>query len=271
MGVSNMLASPWIAALIALFVWWFSTGAILWIVNREVTYPGPLVMGLPLLAFGIMGYGAALNDASVVGAYVGFLAALALWGWVELAFLAGKITGPNRAPCPPGVSERERFSQAWATIAQHELLLAGVLAVLIFWSEGADNRVGLWTFGVLFLARISAKLNLFLGVPRFHAEFLPPALSHLPSYFKRARINALLPVSVVLLAYGVLAWWERTLAAPDQADAVRCALMVALTALALLEHLLMVLPVPDDKLWRWMIPAPKPNDKRLIGEDPHGL
>ncbi|MEL6104345.1 MAG: putative photosynthetic complex assembly protein PuhE, partial [Pseudomonadota bacterium] len=194
-----MLASPWFAALVALFVWWFSTGAILWLVNRKVTYPGPLVLGAPMLAFGIMGYGAALTDASVAGAYLGFLAALALWGWIELAFLAGRITGPNRAPCPPGVSEGTRFSKAWATIAHHELLLAGVLAVLIFWSEGADNRVGLWTFGVLFLARISAKLNLFLGVPRFHAEFLPPALSHLPSYFKRARMNALFPISMVLL------------------------------------------------------------------------
>ncbi|MEM9342482.1 MAG: putative photosynthetic complex assembly protein PuhE [Pseudomonadota bacterium] len=266
-----MLASPWIAALLALFLWWFFTGAILWAVNsREGKFPGPLAYGLPMLAFGIFGYGAAVNDSSVGGAYLGFLAALALWGWIELAFLAGKVTGPNQQPCPQGISEKERFSQAWATIAYHELLLAGALAVLIFWSEGADNRVGLWTFGILFLARVSAKLNLFLGVPRFHTELLPPALSHLPSYFKRARMNLLFPVSVVLLTYGVTSWLDRTNAATDPAEVVRCALMASLTALALLEHLLMVLPIPDDRLWRWMIPATKPN-KRLIGEDPHGL
>ena len=41
------------------------------------------------------------------------------------------------------------------------------------------------------------------------------------------------------------------------AEAVGVALLAALTALALLEHWLMVLPLPDEKLWRWMIPAPK--------------
>jgi hypothetical protein len=33
------------------------------------------------------------------------------------------------------------------------------------------------------------------------------------------------------------------------------ALLTAMTALALLEHWLMVLPLPDEKLWRWMLPA----------------
>jgi hypothetical protein len=28
------MATPWIAALFALFVWWFSTGAILYVVRR---------------------------------------------------------------------------------------------------------------------------------------------------------------------------------------------------------------------------------------------
>ncbi|MES2539645.1 MAG: DUF3623 family protein, partial [Pseudomonadota bacterium] len=30
--------------------------------------------------------------------------------------------------------------------------------------------------------------------------------------------------------------------------------LAVLTALALIEHLFMVLPIPDQKLWRWMLP-----------------
>ena len=33
-------------------------------------------------------------------------------------------------------------------------------------------------------------------------------------------------------------------------------LLSALSLLALLEHWFMVLPLPDQKLWRWMIPQP---------------
>ena len=32
-------------------------------------------------------------------------------------------------------------------------------------------------------------------------------------------------------------------------------LLTTLTILALLEHGFMVLPLPDQKLWRWMLPA----------------
>jgi hypothetical protein len=49
------------------------------------------------------------------------------------------------------------------------------------------------------------------------------------------------------------------------------ALLASMTALALLEHWFMVLPLPDEKLWRWMIPAPKTNDKTMMREDANGL
>jgi hypothetical protein len=40
-------------------------------------------------------------------------------------------------------------------------------------------------------------------------------------------------------------------------EAVGFALIFAITMLAILEHWLMVLPLPDAKLWRWMLPASK--------------
>jgi putative photosynthetic complex assembly protein 2 len=271
-----MLTNPWIAAFSALFLWWFSTGVILAAVKWSDRH-GPqarllcALAGLPLLALGIWGYGVSLTDVSVHGVYGGFLAALAIWGWIELAFLTGQITGPNRRPCPEGVPEWERFLRAWGTIAHHEILLVTAL-VLLFWTGfGAENEAGLWTFAVLFFARITAKLNLFLGVSKINTEFLPSALSHLPSHFRIARINWFFPISVTALTFAAGCWMERIYSATTPGDTVCFALLCALTLLALLEHWLMVLPLPDEKLWRWMLPATDPTKKELRPEDAHGL
>ena len=271
-----MTAAPWIAALLALFLWWFSTGAILCAVKVADRRGGraPLVAtlaGLPILALGIWGYVATLDMATVAGAYLAFLSALALWGWIELAFLTGQIAGPNPHPCPPRVPEWERFIRAWGTIAYHEILLVSMLVTLAFYADGAANTVGLWTFVVLFFARISAKLNLFLGVPRIHTDFLPTALAHLPSHFRRARANWLFPVSITALSFATACWIERAVAAPGPVEIVGFTLLAALTALALLEHWLMVLPLPDERLWRWMLPAAGQDQKTMETEDAHGL
>src|SRR6056297_2071302 len=58
--------SPWIAALAALFLWWFATGAILLVVRLcERRGPGTgrraTVLALPVLAVGIWGYEASLG------------------------------------------------------------------------------------------------------------------------------------------------------------------------------------------------------------------
>jgi len=271
-----MLANPWIAALVALFVWWFSTGAILAAVKWSDRHGARASLacalaGLPILGLGIWGYTVTLTDTSVAGAYWGFLSALAIWGWIELAFLTGQITGPNRYPCPADVPGWERFLRAWGTIAHHEVLLVTAMVLLALAGWGADNIAGLWTFVVLFFARVSAKLNLFLGVPRINVDFLPTALAHLPSHFRIARMNWGFPVSVSALTIAAGCWLERLATATTPADTVTFALLAALTGLAALEHWLMVLPLPDEKLWRWMLPAPDANKKELRPEDAHGL
>lgn len=271
-----MFENPWIAALVALFVWWFSTGAILWVVKRS-DRDGPsahamsVVLGVPFLVAGVWGFGVSLGDASLFGVYLSFGSALLIWGWIELAFLAGVITGPNPYDCPPGTIGVPRFLRAWGTVAYHELLLLAALSLLFYASRGAENTFGFWTFAVLFFARISAKLNLFLGVPKINVEFLPAPLSHLPSHFRKAQMNALFPLSVTALTFAVACWLERSYGAATPGETVGFALLAALTALALLEHWLMLLPLPDEKLWRWMIPAPKTPTKTLLSEETHGL
>ena len=271
-----MFATAWIAALVALFAWWFSTGAILAVV-RLADRRGPraraasVIWSLPLLGAGLWGYVATLDATGHAAVYGAFLSALAIWGWIELAFLTGQITGPMARPCPPGVPEGERFIRAWGTIAYHEMLLAGMLIAMALWGWGAANLFGLWTFAVLFSARISAKLNLFYGVPKINVEFIPEALAHLPSHFRTGRINRLFPLSVSLLTAATACWAERLIAADTPAAVVGFSLLAAITALALLEHWLMVIPWQDAKLWRWMLPERPKRQKTYGPEDAHGL
>lgn len=272
-----MLTSPWIAALSALFLWWFSTGAILVAVRRADKGGAharlwAVLWNLPFLILGAVGFLDTLDQDSVAATYIAFLSALALWGWIELTFLTGMITGPVRSGSVPGVPEWERFIRAWGTIAYHELLLAFTLILMLLASHGAENILGTLTFAVLFAARISAKLNLYLGVRKINVEFIPESLNHLPSHFGTARMNWLFPVSITGLSFAVACWLERLWSSTTPQDAVGFALLSALTALALLEHWFMVLPLPDEKLWRWMLPERSPTPKtqaiRLSEEAP---
>lgn len=270
------MGGTWTWVVAALFLWWFSTGAILLAV-RYADRAGPrarlatTLAGLPFLALGIWGFEASLNATSQASAYHAFLSVLAIWGWIELSFLTGAITGPNLYPCPDRLPEWERFIRAWGTIAYHEMLLAGVLILLWLYGHGSENAFGLWTFTVLYVARVSAKLNLFFGVPRINTEFIPQALTHLTSHFRIQRLNWLFPISITGLSFATACWAERLYSATTLQEVAGFALLTAITALALLEHWLMVLPLPDAKLWRWMLPAPKTTSRTRHPEEPHGI
>lgn len=258
------MTHPLLVGLAALFLWWFSTGVILWRV-RQADRGGPgahilsVLLGLPLLLGGMLGLHASAANDSAAGVFVAFLSALAVWGWIELAFLSGVLAGPVRDPCPADATLWQRFVRASGTILWHELALVGALLVILHLGQDAANRTGLWTFATLFLARISAKLNLFFGVPRIHTDFLPRPLMHLASHFRIARMNRGFPLSIAALTLAAGFWIHAALAAPTEAQQVAHVLLAALTLLALLEHWFMVLPLPDQKLWTWMLPAADPH------------
>jgi putative photosynthetic complex assembly protein 2 len=271
--LDTLLTSPLIATLAALFLWWFSTGAILMRVKAADAaqaagrgtdgHVWSVVLALPLLVLGLFGFTQSLADPSARGVYIAFLSALAIWGWIEIAFLSGVITGPNTDPCPPFARLGDRFLRAVGTIAWHEALLFLMFVWMLAQTPEAANRFGTWTFAVLFLARVSAKLNLFLGVPRIHTDFLPRPLAHLASHFRRGPVTPFFPASVTVLTFATGCWIERAIAVSDPAAVLGFTLLAALTALATLEHWFMVLPVPDDKLWRWMLPAPEATKNTL--------
>lgn len=251
--------SPWIAALFAVFTWWFFTGLILLVVRRAdggkaVAHGRNVFLSVPLLALGVAGVVISASMLSLAGVYVAFVSVMLIWGWIELAFLSGVITGPERRPCPNGLTGPDRFIRAWRTVSHHELLLLFALLAIMTLTRGAENQFALWTYVILFAARISAKLNLFFGVPRINTEFVPRPLAHLKSYFTTGPITAAFPIGVTFLSIMSVCFAERLIAADTAPFITGFTLLTALAALATLEHWLMVVPLPDAKLWRWMLP-----------------
>ncbi|MDH5341138.1 MAG: DUF3623 domain-containing protein, partial [Rubrivivax sp.] len=129
-----------------------------------------------------------------------------------------------------------------------------VAASLVAMTWGEPNQVGTQTFLVLWVMRTSAKLNLYLGVRNLSEEFLPPHLAYLQSFFRRRPMNGLLPFSV-LGAGALLAMMVMQAADPatGHADAVGTVLVATMLSAAILEHLLLVLPIPSTALWRWAL------------------
>ena len=260
----------------ALFAWWIFTGLILLVVRMadrrgKDTHLTLTVVALGIFIGGLWGFHETLGMSDTFGVYLGFMSVLAIWGWIELAFLSGVITGPNKLSAPREVPEWQRFVRAWGTVAYNEILLFFVLIGLCYISRGQINVFGLWTFVILYVARVSAKLNLYFGVPRINTEFIPSRLNHMTSYFRKAKLNWLFPVSVTLLTFAVAFCVECVSGAQSFGEQVGFTLLATLSSLALLEHWLMVVPLPDAKLWRWMLPSPNVLNKDLRSEDAHGL
>ena len=240
-----------LAALSVLGIWWLSTGIVLRMVWLGRTTLRIAVSGAVGVA-GLVALFYSSRTATTGAAYVAFGGALAVWAWHELMFLLGVITGPRKLPAPAGVRGWQRFRFATAAVIHHEVALAVTLGAIILLSWGEPNQVGTWTFEVLWVMRLSAKLNVFLGVRNLSEQFVPDHLRYMLSYFRRARMNALMPFTVVAASGEVVHLAIASLAADATAFVVVSRSLVAtLLALAVLEHVFLALPVPDAVLWRW--------------------
>ncbi len=185
-------------ALYAALVWWFMTGAILYLDGLpRSTFRWSFAAASLLLAGALFDLHASALDVSVGGAYTAFTCAVLAWGWLEMSFLMGFVTGPRKSACGSDCGGGwAHFIHATEAIIYNELAtLAGGLTVLAL-TWGAPNRVGLWTYLVLWAMRLSAKLNLFLGVLNTGEAFLPDHLQYLKSFFRNRRMNLLFPLSI---------------------------------------------------------------------------
>jgi len=264
------VADLWIAALCALFLWWFGTGAILFVDRLpRATRSRGMIVATVLLAAALAAIWATAGDRSLSGALVAFTSAIVIWGWHELSFLTGFITGPRTTPCPPGARGWRRFVYATETLIHHEIAIAATGLGLGLWLWDAGNAVALWTFLVLWGMRLSAKFNIFLGAPNVAEEFLPDHLAYLKTYFARRPGNALFPASIV--AGSCLTVWlaaAALAAGPGAFEAPAFALVAMIAALGTLEHWFLLLPVKEAALWRWYMESRDRRREHRAGQAP---
>lgn len=242
---------------VALFVWWFSTGVVLLLdqLPRRTHYASQMVATVLALA-GFYVLVRSASETTSFAVYEAFIAAILIWGWHELAFLLGIVTGPRPVACPEGASTSKRFLFAIQALAYHEIAILMTLVLIWIITIGEPNQVGFWTFAVLFGMRLSAKLNIFLGVPHINEEFLPKHLDFLKSYFARRPMNWLFPISVtVSTLLGAYVFHAAFLKATAEYETVAYMLTGTLILLGTLEHWLLILRLPDSALWTWAMRA----------------
>ncbi|WP_132254549.1 putative photosynthetic complex assembly protein PuhE [Methylobacterium segetis] len=265
------MSSYAVPALYAVAIWWFSTGLIILLDHLpRRTFRWSMAGASLVLAASLWAVRASAGDASEAGAYTAFTAALLVWGWQEISYYMGFVSGPAPRACPPGTRGFERFRAAAATSLWHEIaIVAGALAILVL-TWDAPNRFALWTYLILWGMNLSARLNMFLGVRNLNAEFLPDHLSYLGCYLAKKPMNLLFPASVSLATI-IVALLGRTALADDLTafELVGFTILTTLTALATLEHWFLMLPLPSSALWNWSLPArPKPASLVITAPEP---
>lgn len=253
------MAAYGLPILFTLFLWWLSTGAILYLdgLHRR-TFVWSMAGATALLGVCLWGVAASGAQATAAGAYLAFACGLSVWGWQLVSFYMGYVTGPRRTACPAGMRGWPRFVEAVRTSLYHELTIVFSAAVLVALTRGQPNRIALWTFLVLWWMHQSAKFNVYFGVPNLGEELLPEHLRYLSSFMTRKSMNLLFPVSVTVSTIVAVILAQKA-AAPGATpcETAGFTMLATLMALAIAEHWFLVAPLPSNALWQWGV-KPQP-------------
>jgi putative photosynthetic complex assembly protein 2 len=238
---------------VALLVWWASTGVVLYLDGLpKRTFPWSIALSSWLALCALAGLYMSAKSTTPGAAYLAFGSAIVLWGWHELTFLTGFITGPRKHASDAPASRWTHAMQATEALIYHEVAIALTIGVLLVLTGGEPNQFGLWTFVGLWLMRLSSKFNLFLGARNLGEEFLPQHLKYLSGFMRRRPMNALFPFSVALGVVAVVVAAMRALApAATDHEVTGYILLASILALGVLEHVLLMLPISTAGLWRW--------------------
>lgn len=241
----------------SVFLWWFSTGAVLWLVGRPPrTFPLSVGVSTVLAVLALVVIRDSASQDTVTGAWQAYTGAVLVWAWLELTFYTGWLTGPRRVCCPEGCSGWPHFRHALAASLWHELALFAAIGLVAWLVGGSANPVALHTLLVLFVMHESARLNVLLGVRNLNAHLLPPHMAFLAGFLRQRSLNPLFPVSVVA-GSAVFTWLLVDLANLPAGHALREGRLyvLAMLGLGLFEHWMLVLPLPFATLWNWSLRA----------------
>jgi putative photosynthetic complex assembly protein 2 len=237
----------------AVFIWWFSTGAVIYLDNLPNHTFKWTMAGASLITVGAF-YGVWLSagERTSYGVLLAFSSALLVWAWIEVSFYTGYVTGLSRPACEADCSGWRHLGHAIETSLYHELAIIAFGAILFALTYDSPNQIGLWTYVVLWWMHQSAKLNVLLGVPNLSEEFLPDHLTFIRSFLRKKPMNLFFPISVTvstLIAFELI--MAGLTASAEAADSLGFALLATIMVLAILEHWFLVLPLPSAFLWNW--------------------
>lgn len=236
---------------LTLVAWWVGTGAVFLAARGGLRRRRWAFVGAVILL------GVALAAVPVLGAYQGLsgtllalLSGFTAWAWVELSFYTGFITGPSVAEPDPDASLAERFRYALAACLWHELLIPILGAVLLLLSFSGGNPWAFRIYITFWLLHEAARINVLIGVPHPFAELLPDHLSHLRPYTVARKAGW--PIWLTLVAHTVAAVVLLFVALDAATAGARLGWLVlgALVSLGWLENLVLMLPIPLERLWR---------------------
>lgn len=263
-----MSANPAIALLLATGIWWLSTGLVLvmvhWSIRKRLTSWQLLAIASAVWVSGVLLLFYGSTRQTPLGSYAGFLGALLVWAWHETTFLTGIVTGRNKGTCPPGLTGFARFVSAWKAVCDHEIALLVTGVFLWVALSDAPNTFGLATFGLLWGMRISVKLLIFLGARYAISGLMPPRIAYLKTYFNTVKTTRFFPVMLAIALGMFIVLVMGAMDARSDYAVVGHMLLAAFMALAIIEHLILVLPISDTALWRWALPKAQEQDRTQL-------
>lgn len=254
--------------MLALGLWWLTTLLLLWRLRLpQQTFRSTLFVVSVACGFAIVGVKISLDQQTVFSAFIAFASGLAFWCWHEALYFLGYVSGPRALACPQDVTTWQRFCFGVKASLYHELgvILHALVLIWICWD--APNPLAAQTFVVFWLMRWSSKMNIFFGVKNLHEEFWPKHLKYLSSYVASDRGNRFYPVSIVIAS--LLYFWITSFygaVGATEFSSTASALVLTMLALACLEHLFLLVRVPDHLLWQWGVSTvqPKPGASALV-------
>lgn len=208
-----------------------------------------------LVALGGLVFTRHITDRS--GVYLAISCGTLIWGWHMASYYLGFVTGRTPHQLHPKQHWREepklgqRFRLALQASLDHELLVLGFVLLIAVLTWSYANRWGFWIFLTLWLMHTSAKLNVFFGVRNFRMEFLPPHLHSLGRLLSKRPISEFFPLSVgIASSVGGLLLYRGFAGDVPAAQATGLLLVGTIILLGVIEHWLLVLPLPV-ALWGW--------------------
>ena len=237
--------------LFGVVVWWASTVLIIFLDGLpRSTFKWSMAGATIVLAAAIWGLAVSSRSATPAAAYAAFTCGVLAWGWQEMSFYMGVVTGPRKAQCPQGCGGFAHFVHAVQTSLWHELAIIASAVVVVALTWGQPNQVGTWSFLVLWWMHQSAKLNVFFGVRNLNEEFLPEHLNFLKGFLTKKPMNNFFPFSVTISTIITAAVLAKAFAPGESAfDQVGLTFIGAFMAFAVLEHWMLVMPMPAGAIW----------------------